>query len=158
MKKEIVLKGQIGVGSSSAGVTHGHLEKDDLPVFGGVAFVDVPGETRRAVESGGAELAGKRLGVVVQQAQVSLQTRPVRQLLSTSRTPETVRGAQIERSRALAVLRGHDVGALCGAKSLSEDFILERLVSQDVLPQVGLALEPLPAVLAVVDPVVGAGL
>ncbi len=146
------------MGSSSAGVTHGHLEKDDLPVFGGVAFVDVPGETRRAVESGGAELAGKRLGVVVQEAQVSLQTRPVGQLLSANRTRETVRGAQIERSRALAVLQRHDVGALRGAQSLSEELILERLVSQDVLPQVGLALEPLPAVLAVVEPVVGAGL
>lgn len=66
--------------SSSAGVTHGHLEEDDLPVFGGVAFVDVPGETRRAVESGRAELAGKRLGIIVQETQVSLQTHPVGKL------------------------------------------------------------------------------
>ncbi len=155
----MVLKGRNAAGSSSAGVTHGHLEKDDLPVFGGVAFVDVPGESRRAVERGGAELARKRLGVVVQQAQVSLQTCPVGQLLSASGARETVRGAQIEWSRALTVLRGHDIGALRGAQSLSDELILERLVSQHVLPQVCLAFEPLPAMLAVVvEPVVGTGL
>lgn len=157
MKKIDRSKGRAGVGSSSAGVTYGHLEQDDLSVFGGVAFVDVPGETRRAVESGRAELAGKRLGVVVQETQVSLQTRPVGELLSASRARETVRGAQIERSWALAVLRRHSVGAFRAAKSLPEDLILERLVSQDVLPQVRLAFESLPAVLAVVEPVLGAG-
>lgn len=50
--------------SSLAGGSHWYLEQDDLPVFGRMTFVDVPGETGRAVESGRAVFAGENLSGV----------------------------------------------------------------------------------------------
>lgn len=44
-------------GTGSAGGAQRHLQQDHLPVLGRVAFVDVSGESRRAVKDGGAVLA-----------------------------------------------------------------------------------------------------
>ena len=63
-----------------AGGSHGHLEQDDLPVLRRVALVYVPGESRRAVERGGAILAGVNLGGV-HETQVSLLAGPVGEIL-----------------------------------------------------------------------------
>jgi hypothetical protein len=66
--------------SHLAGGSHGHLEQDDLPVLRRVALIYVPGESRRAVERGGAILAGVNLGGV-HETQVSLLASPVGEIL-----------------------------------------------------------------------------
>lgn len=82
---------------SLAGRAHRHLEQDHLPVLRGVALVYVPGEPRRAVESGGAVFARVNLGGV-HEAQVSLLAGPAGETLPAHRAQQAVHRAQIERA------------------------------------------------------------
>lgn len=77
---------------SLAGGAHRHLEQDHLPVLRGVALVYVPGEPRRAVESGGAVFARVNLGGV-HEAQVSLLAGPAGETLPAHRAQQAVHRA-----------------------------------------------------------------
>ncbi len=122
---------------ASAGWTHRHLKQDHLPVFRRVAFVDVSRESRRAVEHGGAVFAGVDLRRVLQ-TDVPLLAHSAGEVFSAHRAQVALRRAQVQRRLALG-------------------FVAGVVVRHHVLLQVRRTLEPLPAMLAVVKPVFGAG-
>ena len=132
----------------SAGRAQRQLQQDHLPVLGRVAFVDVSGESRRAVEEGGAVLAGAHL-CRVQQAHVALLAAPVGKGLPADRAQVAGGRAQVERRGARLAPRRVLVVVFAPGGSM---------LRGHVLPQVGLALEPLAAVVTLVQALLRAGL
>lgn len=134
-----------------------------------MALVDVPRKTRGAVEGGRAVLAGEHLGSV-QQTQVALLGALAGEGLPAHWAQVALSGrTQAQYAGRLAVARGL-LGSLFVGPRVESQYVLGRrrwwrrrafglqrlMMCQQVLAQIGLATELLGAVVALIEPVLGA--
>lgn len=142
--------------------SHGHLQQHHLPVLGGVRLADVSLEPRGTEERGRTLLAREDLLLALFSSCVEhictvAPSQRFRQQLVPHRVPQAVFVSDLRRreARAAEVAREHVAGLAGGLVGLAEGGGGRRprgqLVGGEVLLQVSLSAELLPAVAALVN-------